>query len=498
LAVVVSDGLVVSAETILRPLQAVLEEAIAINGFVDLQNHLPIDILEQEEDTRIILEKHVLPDMLKQDESKPNAVSTRSESAGVLVLSSNGVLFVSSGMIQDIQQKSMPDLIARHAKGRAEYIDTTAGENRNSQSKSSADLLKKKGGRKGKKGAKAHQEENDTAEDSKDLVPLISVVERLGVDYPELLEVDSQMKEALAQRSNPNTTTPFLSWETPQNTDGNQERDANSSLNQSVLCELCRSCLYTDAFTTSCKKALQVELKRIESARMSKASVSRKDAAAKVRNVEGAFEEAFVNMCYLLQAHVKFLKYVESSECPGDGGVDSKADLIENLTSHLLRGCCADFTSRLTQYCLFKNEVDPGIFQFLRNPSHSDTTAALADTIDSPQNIEGLLSYCAPVDLAARQYPSVFLHVVASADPTADVSGKVNEPLPLLREVLPGSIGVSLARQWIACGGSCYQGGSKIDDDGGTHFTRPGDIDKFMELVEENCLYVERHGLQPF
>ncbi|CAB9514994.1 expressed unknown protein [Seminavis robusta] len=478
-AVLVSDNLVVSSDAILAPLEAVFQEAIAVLGFVDLQSHLPVDILDQEEDTRKIAEELVISSISKQDETKKNSKTKKkkaSASVGVVVLSSSGGLFVSTGMIQHIQKNIVPDLIGKHAKSRAEEIDAS-GEASTATTDSSKSSSKKKGGRKGKKGSKASQDEtnnNSNAETSKDVVPLAEIVKSVGLNQPELLDVDPLMKEAMES----NGQLPQLSWEkTDESAEMSGDTAIDRSLNESILCELCRSCLYTDDLISSCQRAIQVELKRLESARMSKASVSRKDAAAKVRNVESAFEEWFVNGCYMLQEQAKFLEYVESWECPNeDDATTRKKLLLDKLRDEHLDGCCADFTSRLTQYCLFKNEIDPSMFQF-----HSTNITTNTDKDDNKED-GGLPLYCTPVDLANRQYPSTFLQLADSGN-----KGKVKEPLPKLREELPGSMGVSLARQWVACGGSCYQGGSKVDD-AGSEFTRPGDLEKFTEYVQENCL----------
>ncbi len=71
-----------------------------------------------------------------------------------------------------------------------------------------------------------------------------------------------------------------------------------------------------------------------------------------------------------------------------------------------------------------------------------------------------------------------------------DEESKPRDQLPTLREVLPTTIGVALARQWVLCGGDCYAGGIKLADDGKSIFTRPGDFDAFLAHVEVNCLVV--------
>lgn len=462
-AVIVSESLVVTSDTILSPLKAVIQEAIATSSFVDLAAQVPADILEQEEDCKLILNNHILPALVQEDEdtgSKKKKKKSKSgpSSLGVLVISSaSGGLFVSQGMIQGFQQKVLPGLIAEYGKERAEELDAAEVKGTSSTSKSNS----KKKGRKGKKGFKAASEEDEGDGQHEDVVPLVNVVISMGTEYPELMETDMVTKDTIeAASSGP---LPRLTWESIGN--NSHEADSNSLCNEGLICELCRSALYSEELVASCQRAIELELKALQSARLSKASVSRKDAATKVRNVETAFEEAFVDACNLLEAQLKFLEYVESNE-----------ELVGKLKSELLQGCCADFTSRLTQYCLFKNEIDADMFQFSMDSSSSVESGEEEKAQEAAQP-----SYCVSPDLTARQYPKTFLRL----EETADTDGK--GPLPKLREVLPGSIGVSLARQWTMCGGACYQGGTKVDESG-KEFTRPGDLEKFMAHVEENCL----------
>jgi len=83
---------------------------------------------------------------------------------------------------------------------------------------------------------------------------------------------------------------------------------------------------------------------------------------------------------------------------------------------------------------------------------------------------------------------SVFLSCTSDGD-----GGDWKDPLQLLREIMPGNIGVGLARMWIHTGGEHYDGGTKIsENDDGTRssFVRPGDMNKFVAHVEENCLTI--------
>ena len=75
--------------------------------------------------------------------------------------------------------------------------------------------------------------------------------------------------------------------------------------------------------------------------------------------------------------------------------------------------------------------------------------------------------------MAVRAYPRTFL----SCTPKED--GNKRQPLATLREVLPGSVGVELARLWKCLPGDC------TDDQ-----VRPGSMDEFVRHAEESCLII--------
>ena len=130
----------------------------------------------------------------------------------------------------------------------------------------------------------------------------------------------------------------------------------------------------------------------------------------------------------------------------------------------------------MTLYCIFKHEIEADIFEF----SHPRVKEGSSDSSDSGEgNVVPM--YCIGPKAEVRQAPTTYLSI--REDQSAGI-GK--DPLPKLREQLPGSIGVTLARLWVACGGQCYQGGTKTDENG--TFTRPGDLEKLLAQLEENCL----------
>ena len=76
--------------------------------------------------------------------------------------------------------------------------------------------------------------------------------------------------------------------------------------------------------------------------------------------------------------------------------------------------------------------------------------------------------------MAVRAYPRTFL----SCTPKED--GNKRHPLATLREVLPGSVGIELARLWKCLPGDC------TDDPQ----VRPGSMAEFVRHAEESCLII--------
>jgi hypothetical protein len=274
---------------------------------------------------------------------------------------------------------------------------------------------------------------------SSGVVPLLQVAGAILSGYPKLAN-ETEEQDLLDQADT-------INW----------DDEENSGI---LVVEFCKRALFTDSFRSNCDKAVKAELRRLKSATESKSTLSRKDNAAKVRSVESSFEDGFVASCYLIQASAKFISLASGSDCFDDSS-------METLKRELLQGCCAGLTSRITQFCLFKNEEE-AIFTFrpAGKPGMKD------------QESSGLLEWCRPVDTAARQCRS---QSYLSCPPP-------REPLPVLRESLAGSTGVTLARQWILCGGECYRGGIRISETDGSTYVRPGNLDGFLSHVEENCL----------
>ncbi|GAX16530.1 hypothetical protein FisN_7Lh252 [Fistulifera solaris] len=184
--------------------------------------------------------------------------------------------------------------------------------------------------------------------------------------------------------------------------------------------------LSSDGHAKDCQIAIRVELQR-----MTERS-QRTTIQTSIDHNPMALErtECFAYACYVFQLSQHFLQYAQDS-----GGMENTYLLI--LRHELLEGPGADLAWRMTQYCLFRNNVNDESFFF---ESRTDP-------------------YYHPVDIALRQY-----------DPVSITYDKTKDPLAALRRILPGSTGVTVARLWELCHGT-------VDD-----------INALQEHLQENCL----------
>ncbi|GAX29148.1 hypothetical protein FisN_7Hh252 [Fistulifera solaris] len=182
--------------------------------------------------------------------------------------------------------------------------------------------------------------------------------------------------------------------------------------------------LSSDEHAQDCQNAIRAELQRMRSQRVTIPTSSDYDPLQFERT------ECFAYACYVFQLSQHFLQYAQDS-----GGMDDTDLLI--LRQQLLQGPGADLAWRMTQYCLFRNNVSEESFSF---ESRSDP-------------------YSHPVDIALRQY-----------DPITISYDKTKDPLVAFRRILPGTTGVAVARLWELCHGP-------LDD-----------IEALREHLQENCL----------
>ncbi|CAJ1960044.1 unnamed protein product [Cylindrotheca closterium] len=399
--VIILEDFLIAEHTVLQKLQASIELCIE-NGISDLQEYIPAELIRQD----------IIFELLKR-----------------VTQSSN----------QCIPVICKVPLVQSFAKAKAEEI---IDENRKRETDDDEDEITNHGGKKNKSRSRKQKEKHSNKHiDGVGVVPLQNVAQRMIDLYTTLTVVDADVEDiaSLGDR---------FEWE--------DENDSGF-----LLIEFCKCILYTDAFQSQCQSAVLAELKRLESAKISKSCLSRKEAATKIRNVDSAFEDCFTDLCYLIQASSKFHLFASGYKDVFDVAT------VKGLQNELLLGYCADLTSRITQYCLYKNEEEP-LFTF---KSEVEEEKAKEESL-----IPSLPPFCMELDFTATQPIRSYL----SCPPP-------REPLPVLRECLDSNKGVTLARQWILCGGESYRGGVRISEEGSS-IVREGTVDGFLNHVQENCL----------
>jgi len=426
-----------------------LIEAVANDSFLDLRLHLPDALMQYEQDTQTIVEDMALPSV---------ADASSHDESGCTVISNGEALFVSQGMIRHITKTLLPPLIETFAKTRAEEMKSLS-ESSDTKVEESSEVQSPKT-RKGRKSSKKAKAASSQTRESFNcgVVPLATAAKAVAKEYPDLADIQSTVGPLFDEGD---SSCPV--WEQDGDT-----LDSAANGGGGPLYDVCRTVLYNDEFQSSCERAVRAELERLDSIKSSSSVRSRKDGAAKMRSIESAFEDSacFGAACYAVQEHAKFLQYAETLP-----DVDEK--VIVALNEDYLAGCCADFTGRITQYCLFRNEIEDKVFSIERMKEKTAT-----DSVESD-----LPEYCQPLDIAARRYPWTYL----KCSDVSDDDDEPKMPLPTLRVVLSGGIGIQLARAWTLCGGKCYDGGARVNDDG-VDTVREGSADSFLPHVEENCL----------
>lgn len=419
---------------VVAPIVAALQDAMETKGWLDLQLHLPSELLDYHiEDARQLIQEHVLAEHLSSLSSQGGTP------VGLACVRSDGALFFSRALVDDFGRHHVSELVRTFARSRARELSSSEAEPRESSGATNTKARQRvvseddetttmtaKEKRRARKALKAKLEPNEDE--------AVTAVEYGTISFESILQRLLEVHPDLS--------------------------DLGDTSGESVLAELCRMAFYTDSLQDQCREAVSAELDRLAAEKrlsVSKSGSIRKGGLGDFATIDAAFEDpgCFSNACFMIQAKAKSMDYfVKNSQPPLDDG--SK----EALEKDFLSGCCADFTRRITEFALYKNNAEDHAFTFLVDEKAPD------------------FDFFSPIDLGCRSNSRIYL------------SSGQRDPLPLLREELPGSVGVALARQWILCGGECYKGGEKSTGGGVEAYVRPGDVDGFLAHVHENCLPV--------
>jgi hypothetical protein len=461
---VLNDGHVFITDSILQQVQVGIQDYLspssAASDFLDLQEYLPAELLQSSTIVLIILEK----------------IGFTLPSDGIAVIGNDRAIVVSKEVIQQVKDKHLSQLIQKHAKIRANEISQTdfaaLDEDDNDNEEDEGFTTGRKAGKSTRSKRKTkHSKHNNKrnqlpkGDDASSCLVSLSAIVSIIIDAYPAFQEDALSPDDMKEEN--------MKW----------DDDDDQACDSVLAAQFCRKAFYSETLLEQCQRAVTAELRRLESEKNSKAKMSRKDAAAKVRSVEAAFQDAFVTLCYLIQAQSKSLVYFSNNlvDCFDEAS-------LEKLKDDFLQGPCADLTSRITQHCLFQEEAEEvSTFTFVHPTSEGeDNNKDVTDNAagETEQFSSGLPRHCIDVTITARRHCQSYL----SSPPP-------REPLPALRESFSGNTGIVLSKMWVLCGGECYRGGVrtiKDDDEEGASsqsiHVRAGNMDVFLSHAEENCL----------
>jgi len=393
-------------------LQIDIDESIHSESFVDLSSHFPDGVPES--DMRILIEEYVFP------------LLNEGAMSGSLIIDDGEALFFSRGMIEQIQTNLIPAVIESYAKDQAKILMDATLEMTNQETHNET-KANRKSCRAVKKNSKVKEErkrfKRSDWEDTCNTIPIASVASAIADYYSDLSDIQDNF-----DRKKDSSIEP--SW----------DNDCCGPL----YC-FCQIVIRNVQFERECASAIRAEMDRLAATTIR----NRKQGAAKFKSIEESFEESFKAACQFLQVLAKQTRYMINHPETDD---DTATVLVEDWLS----GCGTDFSRRITEYCLFKHDVEEKTFAFQK------------DGIDSAD----FCFYSEP-DIGRLGFSRSFLHCPQSEDM------KVKNPLKVLRDRLPGSVGVGLAKMWSLTGGNNYHGG-----------TRTGNFNLFLQHIEDSCLSI--------
>lgn len=343
---------------------------------------------------------------------------------GYLVVNREEVFFFSNQMAKDIEEKTLRPMIKVYAMERALEEERAVHfvDNHDEGSLRQSDRITRKHSKRAKKTGDEGDKRFCT---DRDIVPLNAVVVEITKRYPGLSDIQESKYGEITGAS----------WDDDVGEKG-------------TISQFCRIALYTEMFREMCSNAVKVELEKIVR-KKNGVSCSREQSATTFKSIEASFEDkdCFAASCYLLQMLSRFsLSTVSMNN-------ESNSDALI-MNEFLL--ICANFARRVTQFALYKHGVDENTFSFSDGAGDSEF-------------------FFSQVDLSTRSFKSVYLSCID------DNEGQPQDSISLLRESLPGNVGVVMAHMWALTGESHYSGVSN-------NSSGEGDAEKFLLHVKENCL----------
>ena len=376
-----------------------------------------------ESDSEIVHLDDYLPSELIQPDILTKFWNRLPNHANLQLVSTVGKgMIISSELVKDISSMISSSLIPLFAKEQAIEISNRHNDSQNNIFDGEITTNRKSRVRRRKQVSR--QGSNAIIRGNLLMVPLEQVAVKILETHPALWEREEMDQASLKQQD----------WE--------EEEDSGN-----LLIEFCKTVFFTNEFRLECQNAIEIEVQLLESEKASRTTTIR-EQAIQSRSVESEFENIFYELGYLIQARVKFLSFYKTK---------FNATYFEQMENELLQSSCAELTKRMTQYVMYRQNDEEEIFSFEKEPSER-------------KEMNLLPPFCDPVDVVSSNR-NVYLSCLPP-----------REPLTVLRESLLDKKGVSLARQWILCGGTTYRGGVKASESG-DEYLRPGSVDGFVEFV---------------
>jgi hypothetical protein len=348
---------------------------------------------------------------------------------GCLIANSKHAVYFSQAMINNISNEIIPPLIEIFAKGRGEQIV-------NEIDQIDEEIIVGYGLRDENKSSKYHRKSKGKMKQSKEpcldigVISLQTVVDAIVEKYSNIDDIQEHYVVSIGDPQ----------W------DVNEDEEEDDG----PLYTFCRIALNKDSnMHELCSKAIKVYVRELTKIQQGTTLSDRGQDATKYMNKDEGFEQNFPTACHFLQITVKGVKTFDQ-QLP-------KKDL-ERLESELLNHC-ACFARRVTEYCLFKSGFDAhDVFYF-------------GEGDDDDQDL-----FASSVDITQQYFKRVFLSC------PFDKSGKWQDPIRVLKNVLSGSIGQSVAQMWELVGNQYYDIGDESENQ------TIGDYNKFLVHAEEFCL----------
>jgi hypothetical protein len=410
-------------DIIVAPVQAAMEECIEVETFLDLSQYIPDQITVNDC-------VNLMRDQIFEE----------GDNLGCLICLVDTTFYFSQGFIKNISENILEPLIESYAKTRAREV-TGATDTINIDHSEGGEQHIRKRVSPGTKGLRRSKKKSSVEPEDKSygILSVASLVDAIVKEYPDLAEF--QLTQIIEEEN--------ISWD-------NDDIGINGPLY--AFCYDVFGVSHT--LQQKCDKAVKAEIAKCIA--MKKGMSIRGNRSASVKNIECSFEKSFKSSCHFLLMLAKYPRSLED---------DERTDIKNEAERRFLITAAADFTKRLTEFCIFKNEVQNGLFSFCR-----------VECVDDEDDD----SFFNEIDISSkRTFKRVFLSCLSDKD-SNQYQGN---PLHALRDTLPSGVGVPLARMWIYCGGENYAGGEMTHDDGSVT-SRTGDMEKFLSHAEDYCLSI--------